>query len=254
MWSTQGELPAVSDHWLWGSILALPPDSSETFLREVDENLRRDQFQDFFKSYGKWLVVGVILFLAAIGGWIYWDQRQQQQSAAQSEELHAIFTDIAENRVKTVPQRLDQIDDSSNDIVKASAILAEAAVALDKNDRATALSKFRQVANESGLPQPYRDLGTIRATALEFDAISPDQVISRLEPLAKAGNPWFGSAGEMTALAYLKQGKKAEAGRMFAAVAADKQVPRTIRSRAVQIAGTLGVDASASLPALEQQD
>jgi len=31
--------------------LALPPDSSETFLREVDENLRRDQFQDFFKSY-----------------------------------------------------------------------------------------------------------------------------------------------------------------------------------------------------------
>ena len=79
-------------------------------------------------------------------------------------------------------------------------------------------------------------------------------MISRLEPLAKAGNPWFGSAGEMTALAYLKQGKKAEAGRMFAAVAADKQVPRTIRSRAVQIAGTLGVDASASLPALEQQD
>ena len=51
-----------------------------------------------------------------------------------------------------------------------------------------------------------------------------------------------------------KQGKKAEAGRMFAAVAADKQVPPTIRSRAVQIAGTLGVDASASLPALEQQD
>ena len=130
----------------------------------------------------------------------------------------------------------------------------EAAVALDKNYRSTALAKFRQVAGDNGLPQPYRDLGTIRATALEFDAIAPDQVISRLESMAKAGNPWFGSAGEMTALAYLKQCKKAEAGRMFAAVAADKQVPRSIRSRAVQIAGTLGVDASASLPALEQQD
>ena len=234
--------------------MALPPDSSETFLREVDENLRRDQFQDFFKSYGKWLAVLLVLFLAGVGGWIYWDQRQKEQSAAQSEELHAIFTDIAEQRTRTVPQRLEQIDDSSNDIVKASAILAEAAVALDKGDRPGALTKYRQVANDSGLPQPYRDLGTIRATALEFDALPPEQVISRLEPLAKAGNPWFGSAGEMTALAYLKQGKKAEAGRMFAAVAADKQVPRTIRSRAVQIAGTLGIDASASLPALEQQD
>src|SRR4030095_2581424 len=107
-------------------------------------------------------------------------------------------------------------------------VLAEADAALDKNDRSTALAKFRQVAGDSGLPQPYRDLGMIRATALEFDAISPDQVISRLEPIAKAANPWFGSAGEMTALAYLKQGKKTEAGRMFAAVAADKQVPRSI--------------------------
>jgi hypothetical protein len=32
-------------------------------------------------------------------------------------------------------------------------------------------------------------------------------------------------------------------------MAADNQVPNTIRSRAVQIAGTLGVDATASLPA-----
>ena len=234
--------------------MALPPDSSETFLKEVDENLRRDQFQDFLKTYGKWLAGAVVLFLVAVGGWIYWEQRQREQSAAQSEELQAVFADIAEGNTRTVPQQLDKLDDSPNDIVKASAILAQAAVALDKNDRAGAIAKYRQVASDESLPQPYRDLGTIRVTALEFDAVSPEQVISRLEPLAKAGNPWFGSAGELTALAYLKQGKRAEAGRMFAAVAADQQVPRSIRSRAVQIAGTLGVDASASLPALEQQD
>ena len=235
--------------------MALSPDSSsETFLKEVNENLRRDQLQTFAKTYGKWIAGAVILFLAAVGGWIYWEQRQKQQSATQSEELHAVFSDIADNRKQTVPQRLDKLDDSGNDVVKASAVLAEAAVALDKNDRSTAIAKFRQVSEDKSLPQVYRDLGTIRVTALEFDALKPEQVVSRLAPLAKAGNPWFGSAGEMTALAYLKQGKKAEAGRLFAAVAADKQVPRSIRSRAVQIAGTLGVDASASLPALEQQD
>ena len=53
-------------------------------------------------------------------------------------------------------------------------------------------------------------------------------------------------------MAYIKQGKKLEAGRLFAAIAADKQVPDSIRARAVQIAGTLGVDASASLPASAQ--
>ncbi len=58
----------------------------------------------------------------------------------------------------------------------------------------------------------------------------------------------------MTALALMKQNKNAEAGRLFAAIAADQQVPNSIRSRAVQVAGTLGVDASASLPAMQQQD
>ena len=90
----------------------------------------------------------------------------------------------------------------------------------------------------------------MRLVSLEFDSIKPEAVIARLEPLAKPGNPWFGSAGELTAMAMLKQGRKAEAGRLFAAIAADTQVPDTIRSRVVQIAGTLGVDATASLPGL----
>ena len=92
----------------------------------------------------------------------------------------------------------------------------------------------------------------LRLAALEFDTIKPEAVIARLEPLAKPGNAWFGSAGELTAMAMIKLGRKAEAGRMFAAIAADKTVPETIRSRAVPMAGTLGVDATASLPALSR--
>jgi len=234
--------------------LALPTDSNDTFLREVDENLRRDQLQDFFKKNGKWIVLALVLFLGATGGWIYWDQRQKQKSAEQSEQLHAIFNDIAQNKRDTVPQRLQKLEGSKGDVVRASALLTDAALALEKNDRTAAIAKYREVVNDKGLPQLYRDVGTIRLTALEFDTLKPEEVIARLDPLAKAGNPWFGSAGEMTALALLKQGKKAEAGQLFAKIAADTSVPSSIRSRAVQVAGTLGVDASASLPGLPQQD
>jgi hypothetical protein len=234
--------------------LALPTDSSETFLKEVDENLRRDQLRDFFRTYGIWIVAAVVIFLAAVAAWIYWEEHSREQSAKESIELQKIYADISAGRVQTVPQRLQALEDSRSDVTRATAMLTEAAVALERNDRSTALAKYRALADDDGMAQPYRDLATIRATAIEFDTIRPEQVIARLEPLAKAGNPWFGSAGEMTALAYLKQGKKAEAARMFAAIAADRQAPETTRSRAVQIAGTLGVDASASTPGLEQQD
>ena len=234
--------------------MALPTDSSETFLREVDENLRRDRLQDFFRNYGKWLIAAVVLFLAAVGGWIYWEQQQKKTSAEESEKLHASFKAISEGRANAATQQLKDLEGSSNDVVKASAELTQAALALEKSDRSTAIAKYRALSEDKGLPDVYRDLATVRLTALEFDSLQPAQVVTRLEPLTKAGNPWFGSAGEMTALALLKQGKKAEAGKLFASIAADKQVPDSSRTRAVQVAGTLGVDATASMPAIEKQD
>jgi hypothetical protein len=232
--------------------LALPTDSSDTFFKEVDENLRRDRARDFAQKHGTLIIAAVVLFLAAVGGWIYWQGRQKEKAAEQSEQLSQIYTDIGSGKTDNVPQRLDALSDDGNVIVRASALFARASVALQQGDRNLAITKFREAQNDDGLPQAYRDLALVRLTALEFDSLKPEQVIARLQPLATAGNPWFGSAGELTAMALLKQGKKPEAGRLFAAIAADRQVPETMRSRAVQIAGTLGVDASASMPALLQ--
>jgi hypothetical protein len=130
--------------------------------------------------------------------------------------------------------------------VRASALFARAALALQENDSKSALGIYRSIAADDDFPQAYRDAALIRQTALEFDQLQPQDVISRLAPLTKAGEPWFGSAGELTALAMLKQGKKQEAGQLFAAIAKDAGVPETIRARAVQVASSLGDDVSAT--------
>ena len=232
-------------------ILALSPDSSsEAVHREVDEDLRRDQAQAFAKRYATIIAGAVLLFLAGIGGWLYWQDRQSKIAGADSETLTAAMDDIVAKRTATVGPSLDKLTNSPSEGIATEAKLAQASVALAGGNRASAIAIYRSVADDSGLAQPFRDLANLRLVTLEFDSIKPEAVIARLEPLAKPGTPWFGSAGELTAMAMLKQGRKAEAGRLFAAIAADNDVPDTIRSRAVQIAGTLGVDATASLPGI----
>ena len=234
--------------------MALTPDTpNESFMKEVDENLRRDQMRDFAKRYGKWLIAGVVLFLAAIAGWLYWQERQQQKAAQQSEELSAIFANIGTGKIPNAKARLQALEGASNDVVNATALLTQAAIALEQNDRSTALSKYKALSND-GVPETYQQLGLVRATALEFDAVKPEEVIARMQPLAKPGEPWFGTAGELMAMAYLKQGQRAAAARTFAQIAADPSVPQTLRSRATQISGTLGVDATAPPAATNQQE
>ena len=227
--------------------MAQPPDAGETFLREVDENLRRDQMRDFFKAYGNWLIAGVVLFLAASGGLIWWRQHQVQKSEAEVEQLSGVYADIGAGKTTQAQQKLDQLSDSGSKSVRASARFARAALAIQQGDTKTATETYKSIAAESSLPQPYRDAALVRQTALEFDRLQPQEVIARLAPLAKPGEPWFGSAGEMTALALAKQGKRAEAGQLFATIAKDTTVPSSIRNRATQLAASFGIDVSAAL-------
>ena len=230
--------------------MALPNDPAETFVREVDENLRRDQLRDMAKTYGKWLVAAVILFLVAIGGYLYWQNRQQQQASTESETMSAALDKAEAGNPKGALADLAPIENSSSDVNRASAKLVRAALALRQNDRKTAIDIYREMAADDGLPQPYRDVATIRGTMTEYDNLKPDEVIARLSPLAEPGKPFFGSAGELVAMAMLAKGDRTGAGQLFAKLAADPQVPQTIRLRAVQIAGSLGVDATASLPGM----
>jgi hypothetical protein len=227
--------------------LAQPPDITETFVREVDENLRRDRIRDFFKEKGGWLIAALVLFLAASGGLIWYQQHREQRAQAEVEQLATIYNDIGVGNTSKVPAELDDLSKSGSKGVRATALFTRAALALQQNDPKTAIATYKKVADDHSLPRAYRDAALVRQTALEFDQLQPDQVIAQLEPLTKPGNPWFGSAGEMTALALVKQGKDKEAGQLFAGLAKDKNVPEAIRNRSIQISGSLGVDASAAL-------
>ena len=228
--------------------MALPPDTAESFVREVDENLRRDQLRDMAKSHGKWIIAAVVLFLAAIGGYLFWQNQQKKQAIEDSETISTALDKIASGNVKAAQQGLAPLAESSNDVTRASSLLGQAALALRQSDRKAAIDLYRKAADDKSLPQAYRDLATVRLTMTEFDQLKPDEAIGRLSGLTQPGNPFFGTAGEMTGMAMIAKGDKAGAGQLFARIAADKQVPQSIRARAVQIAGSLGVDATASMP------
>jgi hypothetical protein len=227
--------------------LAQPPDISDTFVREVDENLRRDQLQAFFKKFGSLLVAGLVVFLAASGGFIWWKQHQVQRREQQVEKLAQVYKDAGSGNLARVSQQLDDLSKNGSKAISVEAQFVRAALALQQSDPKTAIAVYKSIASDSGLAAPYRNAALIRQTALEFDQLQPQEIIARLKPLAKPGEPWFGTAGEMTALAMIKQGQHQQAGQLFAAISRDNGVPQTIRTRASEMAGSLGVDVGAEV-------
>lgn len=222
-----------------------PGQTSESFIREVDENLRRDQAEAVFKRYGTWIAVGALLLLAAVGAFLFWRNSQVEKVAAGSEQFAAILADVgAGKNSNDVAQRLETLAGEQGGSLGGSARLTRAALALEKSDRAAAIAQYRQVADDKSAPQAVRDTATIRLTQLEFDTLQPQQVIDRLAPLAVKESAWFGSAGELTALALIKANRRREALALLGGIAAAEQVPATIRARAEQLAAGLAIPAA----------
>lgn len=223
--------------------MASTPPTNEAFLREVDEELRKDQLVGFWKRWGRWLVVALVAALAGFAAYMWWQARQERAREAQGEAFTQVLNDLEASRRVGVEAKLAPLAEGDTPGYRATAKLTLAALKLQENDVGGAAAAFKAVADDASLPQPFRDLATIRWTATEYDMLTPQQVIARLERLAVKGNPWFGSAGEMTAIAHMSMNQPKRAGPIFAAIAADEAVPESIRQRAVQMAGVLGVDA-----------
>ena len=215
----------------------------DVFMREVDEALREDQLKSAMTRFGVIAAIAVVALLLALGGWLWWREHQQAVAGQQGEKYTVALDQVEAGRLDPASAALKPLTSDGPAGVRAAALLMQAGIAAEQGRKAEAARLYGQVASESAMPQPYRDLATIRDVAINFDALPPATVIARLKPLAVPGNPWFGSAGELVGAAYLKLGQNDLAGTLFAQIAKDPTVPETLRSRTRQMSGLLGVDA-----------
>lgn len=215
----------------------------EVLLREIDDAVRQDDYARFAKTYGRPLLGLLIVGLLVFAGYLFWQSRQEAAMEERGETLIGALDQFEAGNLDTAAEQAAAVAGESEGGARAVALLLQAGVALQQDKTAEAVKLYDEVAASEDAPPVLRDLATIRSVNATYDEAKPDEVIARLKPLAVPGNPWFGSAGELLAMAYLEKGDRTQAGTLFGEIAKADDVPETLRARARQMAGLLGVDA-----------
>ncbi|GAB5347838.1 tetratricopeptide repeat protein [Alteriqipengyuania sp. 357] len=215
----------------------------EALLREVDDAVRTDQYHHIWTNYGRYIIGVVILALLAFAAVLFFTHRSDSDREADSEIIVTALDQLEAGNLEEADARLAPLADDGESGAQAQAKMLRAGIALEDGRNADAAALFEEVATDGDLPEPLRDLAQLRAVVAAYDSLKPAEVISRLTPLAQEGEPYFGSAGEMVAMAHLDAGDEKKAGELFAKIAKDEDVSETIRGRARQMASVLGIDA-----------
>jgi hypothetical protein len=212
-------------------------------MREIDEAVRQDDTVEFFQKYGTALGSAVALILVGMFGYWWWDSTSEAALEAESETVISALDSVEARDFASVDEKVAGLVDEGSIGARTMSRFLQAGAALEQGESDRAVELYAAVVADTEAPQALRDLALIREVSTNFDDRAPEDVIAKLEGLAVPGNAYFGSAGELVAIAHLEAGNREEAGALFSAISQDEELPRTLRNRTRQMAGLLGVDA-----------
>src|SRR5215212_3187102 len=200
------------------------------FIREVDEEYRRDQIMQIWKRYSGAIVGLVILLVAAVGGWRYWQHVQQQRSEAAAVRYEEALRLAREGKGDDAERALDTLAKDAPQGYQALSRFRLAAE-IGKQKAEEGAKAYDALAVDGRVEPVMQDLARLRAAMLRMDTADPATVQPVLERLATPTNVWRHTARELLGLVALKRGDYDAAGRWFDQIAADRDTPQGLRGR-----------------------
>ena len=204
-------------------------------FREVDEELRRDNWQKVWKRYGKFVYAAAILIVVATAANVGWREYALRQRTASSE---AFLTALQLAESDRVPEALSELVILKEEGTAGYAVLAqfrEAALRTENGETAAAIEIYDRIAGDSSSDNMLRELGTLYSVMLQSATGDAAALVARLEPIAVDKHPWRYSARETIAVLDLRIGETAKARDGFAALVDDLNAPRNMRARATEM-------------------
>jgi len=199
-------------------------------FQEVDEEVRRERLMKLWQRYQIPIVLVLVLTLAGVGGWRYYEYQQDKRAADLGTSFEQAVSLAEEGKHAEADAAFAKVAADGNKVYRELALMRQAAE-IAQTDAKAAIAAYGKIADDGSVGPDLKDLAGVRAGELMIDAGSFQDVRSRLEPLATDGRPYRHTARELLALAAWRSGDIAAAKRWFDLLVGDILTPQTIRDR-----------------------
>jgi hypothetical protein len=200
------------------------------FIREVDEEYRRDRIMQIWTRYSG-LIVGVIMVVVlGVGGWRYWQHVERQRAEAAAVRYEEAVRLAREGKTEEAEQSLATL---AKDAPQGYQTLSRFRLAaeLGRQNVDEGAKAYDVLAGDAQVEPVMQDLARLRAAMLRLDTADAAAVQPALERLATSTGVWRHTARELLGLVALRRGDYDGAGRWFDQIAADRETPPGLRGR-----------------------
>ena len=198
---------------------------------EVNEDVRRDQLKKLWEKYSIVIIALALLIVAGVGGW----RGHQYLESKKAAEAGAAFDKAVElseaNKHAEAEAAFADLAAKAPSGYRILARLRTAAEAANR-DKPAAAKMFDDIAADSSVGAPERDLARIRAAQLLLETTTYPNMLQRLESATAQDATFRHTARELLALSAWRANDATATRRWLDMIANDGATPPGLRSRA----------------------
>jgi hypothetical protein len=204
----------------------------DLLMREVDEELRREQLKKLWERYGTYVIAAAALIVLGVGGYKFWQAREidaREQAGKRFAEARRL---AADGKAEDARKAFAEIGKSGPTGYAALAQLSLAGAHVKAGRTAEAVAAFEAAARQAAGDPIVAGFARLQAAALRSGDADWTEMENRLNDLTVDSSPWRHGAIELLGLTALKAGKMDEARRRFEVLVGDPKAPAALGQRA----------------------
>tara|TARA_R110002072_G_scaffold22400_34_gene78606 strand:- start:7777 stop:8478 length:702 start_codon:yes stop_codon:yes gene_type:complete len=209
---------------------------TDSFIEEVNDEVRRDRFYGYLRRYGWIAILAVILI---VGG-AAWSEYRKAQDRAQAEALgDAMLAALAADESADRVTALATIEPGAPSSAAVLGLMTAAEQA-ETGDNAAAVETLNALSLDGDVPEIYRQIARFKSLTLQGDTTPVADRRQAFEAMSQPGNPMRLLAGEQLALIDISEGDAEAAIARYNAIISDAESTSDLQQRARQVIVALG--------------
>lgn len=213
-----------------------PVSNSDSFIDEVNEEVRRDRLYGYLRRYG-W--IAVVAILALVGG-TAWTEYRKASAQAEAEALGdallvALVAEDAPARVAALEQV--QAGSAGQDAVLKFHVAAQQ---VEAGNTEAAIATLDALAVNGEISPIMRQVAQFKSLTLQAETTPAADRRIAFEAMAQPGAPLRMLAEEQLALIDIAEGDAEAAIARYQAILVDAEVSQDLQQRALQVIVALG--------------
>lgn len=217
------------------------------FINEVEEELRKDEYNRYLKRYGPYIATALAVLIIGVAFSEWRESQNEKLARAMSLDYMAASEMEEAGQSSEAVKAFDALAQKAPTGYAGLSLIRAANIKLESGDDIDAVKYLDQAAAQFDVRR-HKELAQMKAAYILANEGAYSDVLVRMQPLTEKGAPYEFLARELMGLAAFKTGDESLAREQWGYLSSIPGVPTTIKDRADAALGLMRVETALKAP------